>query len=61
MHWKISDFLFEIFRYFGSDKAKAWCGTGDYTPPWQAQVDFIEQREEEARLADEQPDSQEER
>jgi hypothetical protein len=33
--------LFEVFRYFGGGKAKAWCNRGEYTPPWQVQVDAI--------------------
>ncbi|TET39127.1 MAG: hypothetical protein E3J72_01250 [Planctomycetota bacterium] len=33
--------FFELFRYFGSGKAKAWCNAGEYTPPWRVQVDTI--------------------
>ena len=31
----------EIGRYLMSEKAKAWCGVGEYSPPWQTQLDQI--------------------
>jgi len=38
---------FELFRFFRTDKAKAWCGVGEYTPPWKYQVEAVMQRENE--------------
>ncbi|TET38522.1 MAG: hypothetical protein E3J72_03270 [Planctomycetota bacterium] len=37
--------LFEVWRYLLSDKARAWCGVGEYTPPWKYQVEEIKRKE----------------
>ncbi|TET39128.1 MAG: hypothetical protein E3J72_01255 [Planctomycetota bacterium] len=39
--------LFEIFRYFRSDKAKAWCGAGKYAPPWKWQLEHVREIKKE--------------
>ncbi|TET39129.1 MAG: hypothetical protein E3J72_01260 [Planctomycetota bacterium] len=38
-------FAVELVRYLRSNKMKAWCGIGKYTPPWQAQVDLLQEQE----------------
>ncbi|MHC4662802.1 MAG: HEAT repeat domain-containing protein [Planctomycetota bacterium] len=42
--------LFELHRYFHSDKAKAWCRSGKYLPPWQAQLRLISEYAEEEEI-----------
>ncbi|MHC4661269.1 MAG: hypothetical protein ACYS8W_06230 [Planctomycetota bacterium] len=37
--------LFEMLRFLLSDKVKAWCRVGTYTPPWREQLRIIEERE----------------